>query len=68
MANSNDNVRTTQISLYVEDVIAEAFSAIARKDNITMSAYGRRLVLEELMRRELLPNETILRLLAGPSA
>lgn len=68
MANSNDNVRTTQISLYVEDVIAEAFGAIARKDGITMSAYGRRLVLEELMRRELLPNETILRLLAGPSA
>lgn len=33
-----------------------------------MSAYGRRLVLEELMRRELLPNETILRLLAGASA
>lgn len=68
MANSNDNVRTTQISLYVEDVIAEAFSAISRKDGVTMSAYGRRLVLEELMRRELLPNETILRLLAGPSA
>jgi len=68
MANSNDNVRTTQISLYVEDVIAEAFSAICRKDKTTMSAYGRRLVLEELMRRELLPNETILRLLAGPGA
>lgn len=65
MANSNENVRTTQVSSYVEDVVAEAFSAIARKDGTTMSAYCRRLILEELMRRELLPNETILRLLAG---
>lgn len=63
MANK-DNVKG-QITINCEDIILDAFRALADKEDMSMSKFGRSLILKELQARELLPADTLLRLAYG---
>lgn len=52
-----------QIVIAVELPVAEAFAALARKEEKSGSSFGRELIIQQLQARGVLPAETIARLL-----
>lgn len=55
--------KDTSIAVSVEKAVAEAVGALARAEGMSNSRYVRRLIIEDLTRRDLLPSTTLERML-----
>ena len=65
MADYKRYKKNKQIIINAEEPIAEAFAALANRESTSISDYGRRLIIRDLISRGLLPEATIERLLTG---
>lgn len=55
--------KDVMIVINLEPPIKEAYEALAQQDGLSASKLGRRLIIDELRRREVLPDEVLTRLL-----
>jgi len=56
-----------QITINVEEVVAEVYSRLTQKQGISQSAYGRRLILQDLKAKGLLPEGILMNILGAGS-
>lgn len=63
-----DNVKKEQITINLEGKLVDAYDRLADKHGLSRSAFGRKLVIEELERSGLLPAGFAVDVLKGVSA
>ena len=63
MANQTDSIKSKQVRVNIEQTILDAFNALCEKQGDSMSARARKLIIADLLKNEMLPYETLARLM-----
>lgn len=58
------SARQDKVSILLEPILYAAYLKAAEKSNMSLSAFGRKMVIDYLRQREMITDETLLRLVS----